>query len=251
MANDCLVTKLKENVSNENLQFLGKMVIDIPIQITDSRALQLYFNKNTTITLQGDGHFTNSAGTENLGKSLEYTTPGQLLRVYVSQGTHDKVLIDKYSVTGLIIGSCSIDFNALDYSSIDTLYCSYNTVGSLANVLENNTLTILSATNINNSPSITELGKGTNLVNITLNNSSPIAGNLEEMLISQLTDGGRTSGELSMQFNGTGVKFHALPFSDRRMKAVFSATGITCINLKNSQTSAEYVLSTDTWTYYD
>lgn len=252
MTNDCLVRELKKSISNENLPLLGKMVIDIPIPVTDSRALQLYFNKNTTITLQGDGHFTDSTGTQNYGKSLDYSTPGQVLRAYVSQGTHDKVLIDKYAVTGIVAGVCIINFNDLDFSPIDSLdLTGSNNTGSLAKVLENNTLVYLTIRNTTNAPSLEDLAKGTHLVSIDMNNASPISGNLEAMLVSQLTTGNRTSGEMSMQFNGTGVKFNSLPFSDRRMKAVFSATGIACINLKNSQTSAEYVLSTDTWTYYD
>ena len=87
MANECLVTKLKGVVDNENLPKFGHFYINVPAgSINDELGARLSYRPVVapiTIAIIGDGYFTDNTWTTNLGKSLEINTSIQSTNLYI------------------------------------------------------------------------------------------------------------------------------------------------------------------------
>lgn len=95
MINNCLVTKLKNVVENDNLPLMG--FCSISINGTNSiLRFSIYCNTvaNKKMKLTGGLYFTNSTGTQNLGTEISVATDAAF---YVSAGT-GKLLIPKYDL---------------------------------------------------------------------------------------------------------------------------------------------------------
>lgn len=97
---DCLVTKLKGIVNDDSIYKLGEIRIsksyaDEFTQI--GQGFRISFIKDATISIVGDGYFTDMTGSQNNGKTIECTanTP---VNFYVSNGDFEIALSDKYSI---------------------------------------------------------------------------------------------------------------------------------------------------------
>lgn len=94
---NALITKLPDSVTDGNLLKLGDFVFHIKNAAT---ATLRYLQTNlTNFKIVGEGHFTNSAGTEDLGK--DYTLPSGQQYVYLSAGEYEVVINPKYSLNGI------------------------------------------------------------------------------------------------------------------------------------------------------
>lgn len=99
--NDCLVTKLKASVNNENLLPLNGIVINVVSAVeTTGRSIRMYGtvgDKRPARVLSGTTYFTDSAGTANYGTEYEYTINNNgFVDIYVSNGAGSFVVFGKY-----------------------------------------------------------------------------------------------------------------------------------------------------------
>lgn len=94
MSTNCLVTKLKSSVENANLLKLGELVIVLGKR--DAVTIWEIYPAEK-IELTGSGHFTDSTGTQNLGKALSNVT-SSTYTIGCSEGDKLKV-ISKYEIT--------------------------------------------------------------------------------------------------------------------------------------------------------
>lgn len=131
MANECLVTKLKGNVQNDNLPYFNALLFEV------SAGKKISVNVgitpiNASAKLVGNGHFETSNGT-NIGKTYSFPSTGEVSIYAVSDGSSCKVYItpkynfDYLSLTGLTDTAISgIDDGIIDISQ----FIYNNTVGN-------------------------------------------------------------------------------------------------------------------------
>lgn len=100
--NKCLVTKLKGTVNDISLLRIGEMRISVSGNVNKNTASGLYFVTNKPVKLEiiGNGYFTDINNSNNLGKSITLT-PNSESTVYLSNGTYDVAILDKYSLLNL------------------------------------------------------------------------------------------------------------------------------------------------------
>lgn len=102
---DCLVTKLKGAVVDDSLMKLGELRIkklkspnwDYPSQI-----LCVSLLKDETLTIIGDGNFTDKSGSENKGKSV-FVKANEDTELYISNSDAEISIPDKYSIRQLLL----------------------------------------------------------------------------------------------------------------------------------------------------
>jgi len=89
MANNCLVTKLKGVVDNDNLPVLGSFRINCQVgsgtYVNKARfdiGIQQDPSKPVTAVLVGSGYFTDSTFTQNLGKEINLNISASLADMY-------------------------------------------------------------------------------------------------------------------------------------------------------------------------
>ena len=150
-----LVIKLAETIDNDNLRKLGEMRFKIkPISTVNpsytpsqySQKMTVSVSEPTTLEITGDGYFTDSTLTQNLGKTLRTQTGSN--DIYVSDGDYALSLFNKYAITTMNMpytnqagtytnhyhwGVNLADFNGMDaLTSLNLHYA--GTYGSLTNV---------------------------------------------------------------------------------------------------------------------
>lgn len=96
----CLITKLKDVVSDTSILRLGELRIGIskvssPNQWT--QGFRFLVNKETDLEIVGDGYFTDKTLSSNNGKSLALT-PNIEQFVYVSNGDFSLAVLNKYAI---------------------------------------------------------------------------------------------------------------------------------------------------------
>ena len=108
----CLTTTLSESVSDTSLLKLGESRIHVegasisPVKIT----CNLVFTGDPPVTtgidftIVGNGYFTDSTGTSNLGKSSSITTWRDNQR-FLSAGSYDLIVGKKYTIKGITLTS--------------------------------------------------------------------------------------------------------------------------------------------------
>ncbi len=111
--NKCLVTKLKGTVNDISLLRLGEMRISVSGNTNGKTASGLYFITNNPVKLEiiGNGYFTDINNSNNLGKSMTINSNTEST-VYLSNGTYDVAILDKYSL--------------LSFSDVSGKYLSFN-----------------------------------------------------------------------------------------------------------------------------
>lgn len=102
---DCLVTKLKGTVNDEELLKIDEFKIEKTVNSDWDNFSQtlLIKSSNSDIHLRiiGDGYFTNQAGTENNGKTYTISPTGNNETFYVSNGNFIIAVDNKYNITRL------------------------------------------------------------------------------------------------------------------------------------------------------
>lgn len=117
MNTNCLFTKLKGSVENENLPKYGELVVVLGSR-NELTTWQIYPAKR--IELTGSGHFTDSTGTQNLGKVLTNVTD-TIYAIGCSEGDKLKV-ISKYDIKRFVVTDSTPNiFKANELLDIDYL----------------------------------------------------------------------------------------------------------------------------------
>lgn len=99
--NKCLVTKLNGYVNNDSLRKLGELRIPVvSTAASQNNLIRVKFSKDTTITILGDGYFTNRDDSTNKGKTMQVTA-NTITPCIFSTGTFDLSISDKYSLLEL------------------------------------------------------------------------------------------------------------------------------------------------------
>jgi len=271
MANDCLVTKLKGVVNNNNLEKLGILTITAPASENIQNVVALGATENNTITVKVSGA-TFSDGTTS-------KTVGQWdsLALSAHEGTATIDIDSKYNIAGLqlLFSSISVDrLNcAFGLTSFATLYdgADYSTVtGNLSNLLlskPNFGYLVLKGTNV--SGNLNELSEYQNIEILYLSNNGLILGDiaslasctkLTQLMISSYTiDGkledlgagqftiGRRNGEVELLINfAYNITLNDIvPY--RTLYMIFSESGVTITESDKTTVLATY--NGSTWTY--
>lgn len=97
---NCLVTKLKGSISNNELLRIGEMRIRIA-KVEDptdaTQGLEIDVNKSVVLKIVSDGYFTDKALNVNKGKTI--TLNAGINGVWVSNNDVEIAILDKYSIT--------------------------------------------------------------------------------------------------------------------------------------------------------
>lgn len=159
----CLVTTLKGIVNDEDLLKIGEFKIKVNTVDSPSNKTQgitVRFSKNTTLTIEGNGNFTDKDLSENRGKTLDIVA-NTTTYVYFSNGDFNISFPDKYSLTSLslfaeevgsdsTIQNKSVSTESFEFSKdIDTLRLSAeNVTGDFASVKNLSKLTALNISKV-------------------------------------------------------------------------------------------------------
>lgn len=208
----CLVTKLKGTVNNNSLPKIGELRIKfrkVSSPSVDSQYLNLSIINTQSITIVGDGYFTDSTLSQNKGTTLSITGNNNI--VYVSNTNCEVSIPNKYNITDLNLGNNSkrifnkeLDLDQLKYSPLNSINAPYvNLIGGLdslknitslmsiimqgsnvtGNISSLKNLTLLKTLDLVNTNVIGDLDnlKGlTSLTSIYLNNTN-IAGDISSL----------------------------------------------------------------------
>lgn len=103
---DSLVTKLPASVADDSMLRLGEFSLHISIPNDSAMNTRIVgvFNTDTSSGLRivGTGHFTDSTGASDLGKSVAYTGASQ--STYLSPGEYDLFVGAKYTLRNFSVG---------------------------------------------------------------------------------------------------------------------------------------------------
>lgn len=195
----CLVTKLKEATNNMSLLKIGEMRVHVsPLNGIDysSSYLEIDVESGKTLNLEiiGNGYFTDSTLSSNLGKSLVLSS-GR--KVYLSDGEYEVSIISKYDITNFIDGgrNFTVDIRDLrfcptisyivlrensygDISNLKNIESTYITIasnnvkGDIRVFSENNILHILEINSKNVFGDISAFRNKTALISLSLKNSN-------------------------------------------------------------------------------
>jgi hypothetical protein len=119
----CLVTTLPESVSDTSLLKLGDFLIHYKHTTGNVGFIEwCAASQGLTLTIIGDGYFTDATGTANQGKT--FTVPPNYIgrRSYLSNGEYDICVHDKYNLSYRIImtgRSFTFDFDNLEFARPD------------------------------------------------------------------------------------------------------------------------------------
>lgn len=110
---NCLVTTLKESVTDNSLMKLGEMRLTFG-PLTNVSNLIFNMNANTTLTIEGDSYWTDATGTQNYGK----VKTSEANNFFAPHSDDISILIgNKYNITNISAGWLNIicDLSEFDY----------------------------------------------------------------------------------------------------------------------------------------
>lgn len=176
--NKCFITKLQGVVDNTSLLKLGELRISFDNNGNPSNIQSIGIGVTNPISLEilGDGYFTNSNGSDNLGKKKNFTSYADSVHIV---GTNTLSIIGKYNLTTLSVSSSKTN---VTYFCIDDLKMSKELVklninsnsltGDIASLGNLKKLNFLSIVNSKVVGDIASLGNLIELTNINLANTS-------------------------------------------------------------------------------
>lgn len=241
---DCLITQLPGEVTDDTLSKYNEVSFEVSLKNTDSTNDRKFVAKSSasvTARIVGNGHFTDSTNSQDLGKTATIGVINTTL--YLSDG--DYILyIPKYGIDVLQFSASkkgiykmrgeSFKYSPIAYSnfnyfqfpegySIDdfkkTSLIILNVANSNLNIRTEqltglaSTTTINIASNINVRGLISALG-GTNKAMTTLyvNGCQNVTGDIED-LMDALYSNGKVSGSISVNGSSSGVKYNGASFA--------------------------------------
>ena len=118
----CLVTKLNGTVDNNSILKVGELRLNVQSvsnPTAQTQELNLMFAKDTTVSIIGNGYFTDSSLSQNNGKTC-ICKANTTTTLILSNGDYELSIPDKYSIIQINCwnaGSCvSMDISDLKYS---------------------------------------------------------------------------------------------------------------------------------------
>lgn len=118
---DCLVTKLKGLVNDDNLLKLG----DLRASVSKNTKVFLAWNatKNDTVRIIGNSYFSDRTYTDNEGKSKNVS--GTNINTYVKfSGDSDMIVPDKYDLADINLSGVNVDIVDISYiRALTSLTC--------------------------------------------------------------------------------------------------------------------------------
>lgn len=186
--NKCLVTKLNGYVNNDSLRKLGELRIPVvSTAASQNNLIRAKFSKDTTITILGDGYFTNRGDNTNKGKTMQVTANTTTPCIF-STGTFDLSISDKYSLLVLdngyttFSGDLNLNIEDLNFSvnlTNLTFYDTHSVYGDIQH-LRKLKLTSLSLGKTKVIGDISSLKDMDSLTSLNLNETN-ITGNLSSV----------------------------------------------------------------------
>ena len=115
----CLVTKLNGVTNNDALLKIGELrfkvkKVDSPSK--NSQEVSVSFVEGGKINIIGEGYFTDSTLTSNLGKSIE-VSDSEEKKLYLSNGDYEVSIMDKYNLVGLGFTNTDVTNKEIDLDS--------------------------------------------------------------------------------------------------------------------------------------
>lgn len=200
----CLITKLKGIVDNNSLKKLNEFrirVTKITSPDSNTQGFSVQFSKETTLSIIGDGYFTDENLSANKGKSL--IVPAQdgnnITTIYLSNGTYEVSIPDKFALTRLssspkgVFSSekkhFSLDIDELKYVNSMLSLSLYNIkatgdISSLSNKVKMNELRLCNVDIYGNIDSLSNLTELRTLMSF----SSKISGNISSISKLKLSE---------------------------------------------------------------
>ena len=245
---NCLITRLKGVIDDDSFYKLGELRLsksqaDEFTQIGQS--FRIAFVKNATVSIIGDGYFTDTTGSQNKGKIVNClaNTPYNL---FISNGDYEISFSDKYSIgnftfkqadettgtylynnTKNIIGDLSSLKYSNNMSSLD-LGLVFNIKGELSILGNLKSLTNLNISQTKISGNIKVLKCPLIYLNIDRCNNN-VTGSIEDFVNTQRTSG-RTTGSCSLVVgsDNPAVTFNGAKLEKETNSLNWTETQITC-----------------------
>lgn len=194
---ECLVTKLKGTVNDDSLRKLDELVIHIDSASSVNRILIAHKeNNNFNLRIVGNGYFTDEAGEANLGKGISTEKGAGNKSVYLSQGTYDVFLSDKYKITvfnNLGASSSRVNLDDLNLDTLDYLV-SCNTYGNADRFLKNGRIRQVYITKSDAVGDLTDINISNAASSLDVSGSKNISGNIEKLIANNILCKGSFTG---------------------------------------------------------
>lgn len=230
-----VLNTFNEGVTRSNLPIYESYVIELLSHTSSLRIITGTPTGGATATarLIGNGYFTDSGNTVNLGKQIVFSTSGSIYifandNVQVSIfSTKDIKTINLSLVSDYVVGNQNTK-NFKEITTLETLIVSENTVGD---ILELSNLTNLTALYLNKSKVtglFANLGYLTSLTTLDVDGTSNINGSMEDFVAKQI-ESGRATGSLNLDTpNVVGsITFEGVKLNDRGVLSWTDINNIT------------------------
>lgn len=182
MNTNCLVTKLKSVVNNDNLKKIGCIKMHVIVGANASISTLSNGSPYCSIEIIGDGHFSSTAGgSDNIGTKLvsNYSR-------YPSVGEYDIEISNKYPLTNLVMNGVTIvsmDASDFDFTNVNFFALFKTREGVNFNGLPTNILNTLLTWNFDDGQNyatldITKLIDNTGMTYFKYSSNSPASANL-------------------------------------------------------------------------
>lgn len=260
----CLVTKLSGVVDNNSLLRVGEIRFSISAvsnPTSESQKLIITYNTNSSLEIIGNGYFTDSTLSQNLGKSLN-VNPGANT-VYVSNGNFSLIAKNKYKIESIIIGSAySFSIDDLKWSMLYNISANYtNTEGSISSIKDITRLESIELSYTKVVGDIADVSKLTGLQTLSLicdgvtGNLSSLQ-NFRNLTLLRLKNISGDVSSLNGNENITDIRLYNCnitgDIASLSPKLSFMDFGGSTTNLSfGARNSSAYIIALDGWPHFD
>lgn len=183
----CLVTKLKESATNDNLLKLGEIAIKfkkIGNNNADKHKMVFSSKNQVQLKIRGDGYFTDQNMIENQGTTLDGPTTTEIKTIYISDSDCEVIISNKHELTYLYVNSEAICSSLIDISWMQELkYLSLNNSNITGPIKHLSTFKKLEGLYLENTKTygdLKDLAQLSRLTTITISGGD-ITGNVESL----------------------------------------------------------------------
>lgn len=183
----CLITKLNGVVSDTSILKLGEVrlvvkKVDIPSK--DINKISLVYSSNETVSILGDGNFTNDSLVEDKGKTANLNA-NELINLFFSNVDCELSLPNKYNLLKVSVFNPNsyFDLDSVKYSkNLNTLFFTNakNVTGNISSLKDLHSITYLGLQNSSITGNISNLKDLIGMTNIYINDTL-ISGDLSSL----------------------------------------------------------------------
>lgn len=245
----CLVTKLKRVIDNENLHVLGTLVfktkkVTIPTATTQKIIIQVPYKQTCIVSVKGEDMLYDENFSTELGK--EVSVSDRFFTFCVSNGA-TVFISNKYALnrlnfsSSMVLESFNIDELAYSTSIINIVINNSNILGNLKAIKNHSNLDTLNLSNCTITGNLTDLNGGSflqkvntlrmyNIKGITGNineldampnltafsftdSKSNILGSIEGFIENQMTKGVYNKSNVVLEFRNTNITYQGVKCS--------------------------------------